>query len=159
MMGLALELRGTGSVYEQFTCVVGRGGKSYTVEFDATLPNGGSWRSLSVGHRVLLRIDFGSNGSISGTLGTIGTFKPAEITRFRLEVDIVNDASNSIGTGFPSHAEHSPVRHRQATWIQFDSAQPLPRARLSDWTISESPERARATQSTPALDPWCCQRL
>jgi subtilisin family serine protease len=97
MKGPALELKNTGDIYEQFTCCLGKNGKWYTVEFDMTL-TGGSLALFFDRPSGFARIDFASNGTISGadysSYGTpsgalSGTFTPAAVTRFRFEADVV----------------------------------------------------------------------
>ena len=99
MIGPALELRGTGASYEQFSCVLGRGTTNYVGEFDLTIPDGGSLALFLDFKGTFRRLDFGSTGTLSlytpsatgatGTTTSLTPFVPKNVSKIRVEVDMV----------------------------------------------------------------------
>jgi subtilisin family serine protease len=109
MVGPALELRGTGSTYEQFACLLERGGKSYTLDFDMTMPSGGLLALLIDRSSGFSRADFNSDGTITSTFGLAGSFVPAAVTHFRFEVDLVNGLCRVLKNGTQIHSGGFPI--------------------------------------------------
>lgn len=108
MVGPALELRGSGATYEQFACFVDRAGKSYTLDFDMTMPSGGTLALFFDRSSGLSRIDFASSGAITSTFGFSGSFTPAAVTHFRFEVNLVNGTCRVLKNGTQVHSGAFP---------------------------------------------------